>query len=284
MSDSVCVGYAHPGEVNGRFAQCLVTFMMKDSLREPKFYGGKKLVKGSGPRITRGIGSYIQVESGPRIASTRNLIVHRFLTLTTCEWLWMLDADITFDDSVLDKLLEAADPVERPIVTGLYFGGGRSGEVFPIMYTIVDPKTNDGNPISALKEWPPGEVIKIDGTGAGCMLMHRSALEKMEQHYPAPYHWFMETVYAGMEFGEDWTFCVRAAKIGIPIYCHTGVNLGHCKTFEIREENYFNPMKGVPAHPLQDLPNHLQPNVEIIGEKGTDPQVMKRPQQLTRIL
>jgi hypothetical protein len=238
----VCVAYMHPGWVEGRFMQSLMTTVLQDSGRKPKFYGNNKQVPGSGPRIARGVGAYVQLESGPRVAAGRNILVRQFLDNTTCDWLWMLDADIVFDTLCLDKLLAVADPVERPMVAGLYFGGGRSNPISPIMYRLVDPATtSDGNPCQTIKEWEPGTVIQADATGGGCLLAHRSVFEKLRGVYPPPHHWFMESVYNGMEFGEDWTFFLRTGAQGIPLYIHTGVNIGHAKTFEIREEHFDNP-------------------------------------------
>ena len=237
---TVCVTYCHPGVVEGRFAQSLITTILQDSGRKAKFYGNGQQIPGTGPRIARGVGAYVQLESGPRIAAGRNILVKQFLDHTTCEWMWMLDADIVFDTLCLDKLLEVADPVERPLVAGLYFGGGRSNPISPIMYQLVDPASNNGNPVQTIKSWPTGSVVKADATGGGCLLGHRSVFEKLREVYPPPHHWFMESVYKGMEFGEDWTFFLRTGAQGFPLYVHTGVNVGHCKTFEIREQNYEN--------------------------------------------
>ena len=259
--DRVCVCYAHPGEVNGRFAQSLITTIMQDSGRKPKFYGNGQQIAGTGPRIARGVGAYVQLESGPRIAAGRNILVRQFLDHTTCDWMWMLDADIVFDTLVLDKLLEAADPETRPQVAGLYFGGGRSNPISPIMYRLVDPATNDGNPVQTIKEWEPGAVIQADATGGGCLLVHRTVLEKMRETWPSPHHWFMESVYNGMEFGEDWTFFLRTGQMGIPLYVHTGVNLGHAKTFEIREEDFANPLNDQPLHYMQSPSRDWGPGV-----------------------
>lgn len=248
---TVCVCYAHPGEVNGRFAQSLITTLLQDSGRKQKLFGNGQPVPGTGPRIARGVGAYVQLESGPRIAAGRNILVKQFLDHTTCEWMWMLDSDIVFDTQCLDKLLEVADPVERPLVAGLYFGGGRSNPISPIMYELVDPTTNEGNPVKTIKSWPPGSVVKADATGGGCLLAHRSVFDKLREVYPPPHHWFMESVYNGMEFGEDWTFFLRTGAQGFPLYIHTGVNIGHAKTFEIREQNYAN--EGNPQTEVLDI-------------------------------
>ena len=51
------------------------------------------------------------------IASGRNSVVLEFLK-SECEWLWFIDTDQTFQASILEQLLESADPVERPILSG----------------------------------------------------------------------------------------------------------------------------------------------------------------------
>lgn len=177
--------------------------------------------------------------SGPRIASIRNQLTQKFLDHPARpEWLWMVDSDMVFEYQDLLDMLEVADPAERPIIGGLCFGGRAT--VFPTLYRLVDPKENSGNVIQVITDFPDNALVKVDATGAACLLIHRSVLEKVQSMFPAPHHWFSESVYQGMEFGEDWTFCLRAAQAGFPIHVHTGVRIGHVKPRVIGLEDFLS--------------------------------------------
>lgn len=166
--------------------------------------------------------------SGPRIAAARNLLVKQFLD-STAEWMWMLDTDMAFPTGTLDRLVKAADQYTRPIMGGLCFGGRKEDGIFPTLYALVDPETNDGSPIRTVYDFPDDAVVKVDATGAACLLVHRRVFTKIAGVFPEPQPWFSESVYMGREFGEDWTFCMRAAQLEIPVHVHTGIEIGHVK-------------------------------------------------------
>ena len=225
MSDRVVIGYIHPGEVRGEFMDSVLRTVLRDA--------GRK----EGRRITTEGGGYLALSSGPRISSARNSIVRQFLDspVLDADWLWMLDADMSFEPDTLDRLMEVADAKERPIIGGLCFGGGR-GRIFPTMYELIDPSENDGEAIRYVTEWPEGAVVEVDATGAACLLMHRSVLEQMRERFPEPVPWFAESIYKGTEFGEDWTFCLRVRRLGHRIYVNTNAPIGHVKTVSLDEE------------------------------------------------
>ena len=184
---------------------------------------------------------HIRQESGPRIASSRNTLVRTFLDqerYKDVEWLLMLDADITFDGALLERLFDGmrddTGKILRPISSGLYFGGGH-GSIFPCMYEIVDPKTNDGMAVKIIADFKTGDVIRADAVGAGCLLMHRGVLEQLREVHEEPTPWFAESVYKGHEFGEDWTFCMKVRMQGYSIHVVTSTQLGHVKSVVMDE-------------------------------------------------
>ena len=226
MTASVIVAYAHPGEVNGFFHDSLLRLLDYDRANAGQVAGR------------------VSLRSGPRIATARNTIVRKFLE-SGAEWLWMLDTDMTFSHDTLERLMAAADPAERPVVGALCFGGSRGGVVFPTLYRLRPPGPNQG-PIEVIREYPPDALVKVDATGAACVLMHRSVFERIADFarpdgtvaFPEPMVWFAETVYAGIDFGEDWTFCMRAQQVGVPIHVHTGIKIGHVKPAVVDEAAY----------------------------------------------
>ena len=132
---------------------------------------------------------------------------------------------------VSQTLVSAADPAARPVLGGFCwrlnldgtktptlfrFGQGHGGGIVPVPYA----------------QWPSGGVMQVEGTGAACLLIHRSVLETVRDKTgdrAAP--WFRESDSApGQLLGEDLTFCLRCAAADIPVHVHTGVRVGHVKS------------------------------------------------------
>jgi hypothetical protein len=171
--------------------------------------------------------------SGPRIAAGRNHLVESFLA-TPGEWLFMVDDDMTFDSDVIERFLSVADPVKAPIVGGLAFATGRDG-IFPTMFRIHP----EFKVPTRIDQWPLGEVVEVDGTGAACLFIHRSVFERMAEEFEKPWQWFQETTLNGNTVGEDMTFCLRARALGFPILVDTSIQFGHVKPRIIDENEYF---------------------------------------------
>ena len=229
--EPLVIAWVHPGEVNGRFMDSVLGLFYADRERAHKH--GTTAITGT-----------VWVESGPRIAHSRNLLVRRFLSNAAwagTEWLLMLDADMTFSDTLLDNLFDGVRDdkgnLQRLIVGGLCFGGGHNS-IVPTMYQIVDPKENGGSPVRVITEWDDGDVVPVDATGAACLLVHRSVYEHFATTYGEPVPFFAESVYGGVEFGEDWTFCMRAMQQKIPIVVNTAAKLGHMKLIQMDENSW----------------------------------------------
>ncbi len=231
MIEPVVLGWVTPGTVSSRFMDSVLRFVFASA-------GEVQL----GNRTDHVIAGYKFIESGPRIASARNRLVREFLeepTFKDVEWLLMLDTDMVFDEKLLPALFQevrdSEGKIQRPIVGGLCFGGGR-GKVFPTMYQIVDPKTHGGKSVITVDEWTDGAAVEVDATGAACLLVHRGVYEAMHERIGEPVPWFAESIYGGAEFGEDWTFCLRARGMGYPIYVNTNAKVGHQKSIVMDEQ------------------------------------------------
>lgn len=222
-AESVALCWVHPGQVSGAFMESILKLERADLARPV----GQQ-------RIMRTGAGYLNMVSGPRIASARNTLVRIFLEQYKAEWLLMIDTDMVFEPEALDTLFQVADKDTAPIVGGLCFGGGH-GALFPTMYRLQDPKENDGKIVDWVREWEPGSVVQVDATGAAFILMHRSLLQAMGEKFPEPAPWYSETVYKGKEFGEDWSFCLRAMQMNVPVYVHTGASIGHMKPVMLDE-------------------------------------------------
>lgn len=230
-NSKVVIAWCSPGQVETHFMTSVLNLVTVDARREF-----------SDRRILRDGTGFISQLSSPRIASARNKIVRLFLNtpdLLNADWLLMLDTDMVFQDDLLDRLLEVADPEHYPIVGGLAIA--TNGEkLYPTLKRLNSPEEYAvaNEPFSVIADYPEDSLVEVDATGAACLLMHKSALLKMAAKYPEPAPWFAETIYKGYEFGEDITFCLRAASCDIPVYVHTGVKLGHIKPQIITEETW----------------------------------------------
>lgn len=184
------------------------------------------------------------------VAHGRNQIVRNFLDRTSADWLWWIDSDMRFDPDTLDRLVEQADPEERPIMGALCFAlmRGESQEVIPTLYTLTD----DDPPLPArVMGLPEPGVHQFSATGAGCVIVHRSVYEQMETYTPEGSTPFGERAFPFYEFapwstpegvdvmGEDLTFCYRAAAAGFPTHVDTRIVVGHVKPTVVDDLTFY---------------------------------------------
>ena len=204
-------------------------------------------------------GGCIWLESSPRIFAARCDIVGRFLEDTghweiPPEWLFFIDADMTFEPTALDEMLEVIEAggpngEEIKILGGLCFAGGRGKRAYPTLFTVANPEEFDPNkPLlldkhlsyPGLENEEEAGLVKVNATGGSFLMIHRDVLEAMLEAAPEnePYPWFKEYIQAGVPFGEDIFFGLRAGSLGFSTWIHTGIRTGHRKTYTLDEDHY----------------------------------------------
>lgn len=217
----VVVTYVHPGWVQHTFMQSLMLAMSHDRSSD-------------GPVIV----GVMPVRFRPAgIAHVRNQAVAEFLA-GDGEWLWFVDTDMGFRPDALHQLLATADRRERPVVGALCYGvveeepddmGGVATRVFPTLHGWAEEA-------KVFTEWKgrvPSGVVRVAGTGAACLLLHRSALERVGDG-----GWFDPVVDGtGHLVGEDLSFCWRLMAAGVPVHVDTGVPTTHQKHVWLRGES-----------------------------------------------
>lgn len=190
----IAAAYVHGGNVRHEFMVALQDLILRER------------------RVT----AVIQAQ-GPYIPQNRNLVVEKFLQLPArCEWLWFFDIDIQFGPEILDKLLDAADPVDRPIMGALYLNqvtGKPEGTWWPTW----------SDECGRVEQVVMGEIHELKTIGMGCTMIHRSVLEKLDQVYEDdPWRWFGHDILyregIAERVGEDETFCNRAINAGFPVH------------------------------------------------------------------
>jgi glycosyltransferase involved in cell wall biosynthesis len=209
---------------------------------------------GGQQRIWRG-GYSIQGATSSGVVEGRNEVVREFLG-SHAEWLFFIDSDMGFEPDALERLLEAADPVERPIVGGLCFGytpvadvlGSGNALVKKPFPTIFDLHETDDD-IGFRPRWGyvPGAVQQCAATGAALLLIHRSVLEAIDDKWG--HVWFdrMKHPQAKKLWGEDTSFCMRSAMLGYPVFVHAGVRSSHSKVIMVTQEFYMGELAAEPA-------------------------------------
>lgn len=177
----------------------------------------------SGPQADQAIGGVISSSAGPLLALGRNLLVKQFLGLDY-EWLFNVDTDIVFNTDTVSRLLAYADPVERPIVSALYWVFANGAKVPAAYVNCGKDGELDVKPVT-------GEVSgQVFATGLGCILIHRSVFETIQKDAGGDHCWFREGVIEDRDHGEDISFCIRCAISNFPIHLDTDVRVGHMKT------------------------------------------------------
>lgn len=229
VAGSVVVGYLDAGRVSTCWALSYRDLIVADLTGPGRIVGPG----GAELRNLTGTGG---------IPAGRNRIAADFLDRTGGEWLWMVDTDMGFAPDTVERLIASADPVERPVMGALTFQLKRQprsvttlrAERFRIQPVLLEYlELDDEVGFRPLADYGRDQVVRVAGTGAACLLIHRDALAKVRaEHGDA---WFEPLVHPTGDrgkprpFSEDLSFCVRLAGVGIPVHVDASVKTTHEK-------------------------------------------------------
>ena len=223
---TVAVGWLHPGTVSQCFSASLLELMFYDSVHNT--------------RIVSHSHGHIPKETGAgHIHAGRNEVARAFLDKSEAEWLFFIDSDMGFAPDTVDRLVDSADPETRPVVGGLAFAqksagsapmGARRFRATPTLYRAAEVDDRVG--FVPMFDYPPDQMVEVGATGAACLLIHRSVLDRIRADQGD--RWFsLLSVPKGphgfTEFGEDMSFCLRLIALEIPVWVDTGVKTTHHK-------------------------------------------------------
>lgn len=238
---AVAVGFLDPGEWSHCFGQSLIDLYLSDA------FGSKRMVP-HGKQLRN------NAQAGGIVAG-RNEIVQQFLDATECEWLFMVDSDMGFAADTVDRLIKSADPKERPVVGGLCFAlrkesngefYGQKYVVVPTCYELVDTDAELG--FRSIIDYPRDAIFPVAGTGAACLMIHRSALEALRAKFGDI--WFDHITHPrGVTFSEDLSFCIRLAAAGLPLFVDTSVRTTHDKHGVFLDEDEFDRCRALHSIP-----------------------------------
>lgn len=225
MADSVTLAYVHSSRVSYSWHRSVTDSVFYDLGRNQHLLAGGFLGTRYG---TEGL------------VAARNQTVAMFLE-RGADWLWWIDTDMGFAPDGLYKLLEAADPVKRPIVGGLCFVwhetetdgmGGFRAEAVPTVYMWRHTEADAG--FYPWLDYPRDEVVQCQATGCAFILVHRSVFAKIGAN---PYERLRNPV-SGAMLGEDLSFCAKATQAGFPVHVHTGAQTTHHKELWVSERDF----------------------------------------------
>ena len=229
--DAVTVAYVHGNEVAYSWHHSMVELVGYDMAHEE--------------RIIRG--GYISMRCGSSgLPEARNKAVAEFLGSMDADWVLWLDTDMGFPADVADRLLDAADAQERPVVGALCFAqkeiepdlmGGWRCMAAPTIFDWVH--TGDGQEgFTTRFEYPANTLVRCAGTGGACILVHKSVYAKIAVKYGPVWYDMAPNPTTGHLIGEDLSFCARAGALGVPVHVHTGVQATHFKPVWLGEADY----------------------------------------------
>ena len=221
--DKVAIGWLDPGQVDGMFALSIASIY------------AERL------HLMDGL---LRVEAGGLLSRGRNEMVARFLETTDADWLLMLDSDERISLQAFDKLVATVHDTERPIVAGLYFGAWH-GDLYPQACPLIFRAVPGSTRFAPIVDYPDDQVIEVDSAGTGCLMIHRSVLERFQEdaspHQGKHWCWFQDMPVNGDWFSEDHYFCARARELGYRLHAHTGAVLGHRKRFWLDDRHHVRP-------------------------------------------
>jgi cephalosporin hydroxylase len=201
------------------------------------------------------------------VAQTRNYGARLFLDKTAHEWLLWIDTDMGFEADAVHRLLDVADPAQRPVVGALCFAfmesaydgmGGWRRTIVPTMYKLGTTVDTGQASFCYYGEYPDDTVVQVAATGGAFLLVHRSVLEKLRAEHGD--HWFDQLYdHAGDVIGEDIAFCGRVLNAGVIPVVHTGVKTTHHKEVWLSEGDYMLQQ----AVTVEEVHPELRPHIDL---------------------
>lgn len=229
----VTVAWLHPGDYSYCFAESVKDMMFYDLGQRGRIMGHPH-------------GTVAKKCSSAGIVEGRNKVAKAFLDETDSDWLLWIDSDMGFAPDTCDRLLAAADPVQRPVVGGLCFAASADGNssfhgtrhrATPTLYDFVE--TDDAVGFTARLVYPADEVVQVGGTGSALLLVHRSVLTAIRDRYGD--NWYTPVTHpkGPTSFSEDLSFCIRTQSIERTVWVHTGVKTTHDKKYAFLDEEFY---------------------------------------------
>ena len=169
----------------------------------------KSLLKLTQKLSADGVDYTVAIESGTLVYMARDRLAGRAVNHHFTHVLW-LDSDMVFEPEIVEDLQFCG----KDFVTGI--AHGRRKPFVSCLFKNID--------LNHLELWKledyPTEAFEVAGCGMACCLMSTEVIKQVmiangTAFTPLP------------QYGEDISFCKRAAALGFKIYAEPTVRLGH---------------------------------------------------------
>lgn len=189
------------------------------------------------------LGPFVRIKGSGLLSKLRNRVVKAFLENTDSDWLLMIDTDEQLNIEVFDMLINTAHDKERPVVSGLVFAAFDAHKhPYPKPVPAIFQDAPEG--FLPLFKYDRNSVFEIDACGTGCVLIHRSVLEKMRENADpnqgTDWCWFWDGPIDGNWVSEDLLFSRRIRQLGFPIHVNTAAILPHQKSYWLDERHHLS--------------------------------------------
>lgn len=221
--ETVSLAWCDNGMVDGKFMQGVTDVLLKSGV------SFKSTLRSQGNQIAR----------------QRETVINYWADENKADWLLWVDSDVVITPETFLKLWNQKDKDTRPIMTGVYFTTDTPEEPLmvpmPTVFRFVDDKKG-GFGLSRIHPLPKNKLIKVDASGMGFVLMHKSVVEKIRKEIPDA-QFFMEMGRGTKFIGEDIYFFALCQKAGIPLWCDTSATVPHMKRFSF-DVHYYDALVG----------------------------------------
>lgn len=165
------------------------------------------------------------------------------------DWILMLDTDHVFAPDLLERLLAIKEKHKAPIVSGIY------AYKFPPHAPVAnmwDESQTDRIRVSPILDWDrSAEVMEVGCVGAGCLLIDRKVFKQIEYSLSeAPF-----SIVPGLS--EDYSFCYRCKKLGIPILLAPQIECHHVIPTVLSVRDYVAPLDVKPIRAVAGIVDNI---------------------------
>src|SRR3989344_993726 len=118
-----------------------------------------------------------------RIIASRNILREKTLE-NGYDYFLSLEQDVLPPENFIELLLKH----NKEVITGVYFAdnvipGKLLPQLIPLVYVLENPKTLSMRPLNKKELWETQGLMEVVSAGLGCVLIHRSVLEKIKFRY-----------------------------------------------------------------------------------------------------
>ncbi len=170
---------------------------------------------------------------------SRNLTIDAFLTAPAaqkCNWYYTIDSDTVpfppqhpeIPEGTLNRLLGH----KKKVICGMTFSTKKGALWIPVMGENATSSWSPDWSVYAQKTYP---LVKIDGIGAACMLIHRSVVEKVMELFGVCWRDHYDENSGRRVLGQDLDFSRKIRAVGGEIWADMDIVCDHYKLVNLKD-------------------------------------------------